>query len=126
MPSSAQFYFDIPEVNFVVKQGATWVEPVFEWVDENGVLVPLTGFTARSEFYDKQGGGILFPALTSGAGTIVLTDPGIITFNVPAATTAAYTWREAVYDLRLTSAGGVVSFLAHGRAVLRRTKTVGP
>jgi len=125
MVHSSKYYLEVPVLNFKVKRGDTWTEPTIEWQDSNHVGIDLVagGYTARLKVKHPTTEAELV-SLTSGAGQILLTDEGFITFLVPATTTATYTWEEGVYDLELTSSGGIVTTLVRGRVELYEDQTV--
>jgi hypothetical protein len=78
----------------------------------------LTGFTARMDFKDRIGGTVL-DTLTDANGKILLDNTNhTITLLIDAVSTAAYTWKTAVYDLELVSPTGEVTTLLAGAATL--------
>lgn len=96
-----------------IEQGATWLE-TFTWTDANGDPVNLTGYTAVAMVKTTYGGTTLLTASTA-SGTITLGGAaGTITINVPYATTGAIGGQTGVWDLELTSGGGVRTRLLEG------------
>ena len=111
-----KFYNEVPQYNFEIKRGDTWVDPTIQWQDTDGDPIDLSSYTARLTVKDELDGDNTYVELTSGAGEIVLNGAGTgyITFLVSAATTAAWTWEEGEYDLELTL-GSVVTTILRGR-----------
>lgn len=100
-----------------IEQGATW-QLVVTWTDDAGDLVNLTGYTAVATVKTTYGGTALITA-GSVAGTITLGGAaGTIAINVPYATTAAVAAQSGVWDLELTSGGGVRTRLLEGAATI--------
>lgn len=70
----------------------------------------LTGFTARMQIRKTVQDTAIVHTLTSENGGIILGGAsGTVELNIPAATTATFTFDEAVYDLELISPTGTVS-----------------
>jgi hypothetical protein len=83
----------------------------------------LTGYTARMTIKNRAGGTAL-DTFTSAEGDIVLDNSAkTITLTISATDTAAYTFRNGVYDLELVSAGGVVTQLLYGSAAVTQEVT---
>lgn len=110
--------------NLAIFQYATY-EPTFTWyagqcvctgtIGAGAEPVDLTGYTALLQIRTAPGGTLLYDAssnITLGgtAGTIAL--------NIPAATTAGFTWSVGVYDLLLTSSQGVATRLLTGNVTV--------
>ncbi|NVN99298.1 MAG: hypothetical protein HXX17_08240 [Geobacteraceae bacterium] len=111
--------------DLIIEQGAT-LQQTFYWTDSAGAAVNLTGYTAqmmvKANYADS--GAVALLTLTSAGGTIVLTaGTGKIDLLVPPATTQALTFTKAIYDLELTSAGGVVTRLVQGNVFLSKEVT---
>lgn len=100
-----------------IEQGATWLLTV-TWNDSNGDPVNLTGYTAVATVKTTYGGTALITASSTG-GTITLGGAaGTIAINVPYATTGAVSAQTGVWDLELTSGGGVRTRLLEGAATI--------
>jgi hypothetical protein len=99
--------------NIVIPQGAYWERPLT--IEDDGVLRPLTGYTARMQIRDTHDGASSLIELTTANGGIVLTDPGVVTLILTAVQTAALPryWR-GVYDLELVPPDGKVDRLLEG------------
>lgn len=72
-------------------------------VREYGVVKNLTGFAGRMMIKSAPG-GTLHASLSSEI-TIPTPVNGQVVINIPAATTAAYTWQQGVYDLEVFNSG---------------------
>jgi len=72
-------------------------------VREYGLVKNLTGFAGRMQIRSAPGGTLLANLTTE----ITIPSPvnGQIVVNIPAATTAAYTWSQGVYDLEAFHSG---------------------
>jgi len=79
----------------------------------------LTGYTADMQIRQTITSSTILYEASTGNGAIVMGGTaGTITLTIPAATTAAFTWNRGVYDLNLTSPGGVVTRLLQGYAIV--------
>src|SRR4051812_2654727 len=106
--------------NFIADQGAT-LERVFQWTDEDGVAVNITGYTISMSI--KSGSTTLLSCTTANS-RFALTTPtsGIFTLTVAAAD-MGFAAGVYQYDLFLTSGSGVVSRLLYGFFELREKIT---
>ena len=78
-------------------------------------LVNLTGYTADMQFrVSPYATSILYEASTANGAIVLGGATGTITITIPAVTTTGFTFRQAVYDLKMTSPGGVVTRLLAG------------
>lgn len=86
--------------------------------------VDLTGYTAREQFRASVTAPDVLLELSTTNGGITL-DPatGTVTRQISAADTAALTWSQCVRDLDLTDAGGIVTRLSEGTAIVERGVT---
>jgi hypothetical protein len=98
--------------DITAEEGATWSE-VWTWLDVNGLPVNLTGYSAAMDWRTPAGGpGLSF---STALGNIALGGAqGTITPTASAAQTAALPAGLLLYDLFLTSPGGVVTRLLAG------------
>lgn len=93
-------------------------------VREYGVVKNLTGFSGRMMIKSAIGGTTL-ANLTSTEITIPAPVNGQVVINIPAATTAAYTWTQGIYDLEVFNSGtGEVLGVLKGFASLDQEVTV--
>jgi len=102
-----------------IYKGAT-LDLTFTWKDSAGVLVNLTGYTARLQVRESVDAAAFLLELTttlvSGSGIVLGGAAGTIQLVAPATSTDDYTWDEGVYDLELVSGAGVVTRLLQGPA----------
>ena len=89
--------------------------------------VPLTGYSAAMAIKDKVDGNVLLLLDSTTNNRIVLDPTGLtVTLTVAAADTAAISWANGVYDLELTSPGGVVTTLIQGKVQVEKDITTSP
>lgn len=79
--------------------------------------VPLAGATALLEIKDRIGGTLL-ESLASPVGIVLDDTNKLITVNISAAATAAFSWLTGVYDLQLTTSTGEVFLIAYGNVAI--------
>jgi hypothetical protein len=85
--------------------------------------VSLNGMTARMQIREKLTSTAILQELTTENGMIVITDLAkTIVLQIPAATTAAYTFKAGVYSLELISGTTVIPF-THGNITLDKEVT---
>lgn len=118
-PSSCEAYaFDLCiQQNATYLQAFTWLSPQVIANGSQQVLpVDLTGFTATLEIRAF----LLAPTILYDASSnITLGGPtGVITINIPAATTGGFTWWAGVYDLLLTDLSGTAYRFAQGNVTV--------
>ena len=100
--------------HLVIDQGSNLRE-TFVYKDSDGNAVNLSGFTARSQIRASYTATNTILSATSAAGTLTITPAtGTISFNVPAATTAALAPGNYVWDLEIVDSSGVVTRLVGG------------
>jgi hypothetical protein len=86
--------------------------------------VDLTGFTARMDIRKTLGSATVIHTLTTENGGITLGGAaGTIELLIPALTTETFDFGNAVYDLELISAVGVVTRLVGGAITLSKEVT---
>ena len=97
--------------NFTVNQGATLSKSVI-WRNSAGVVVDLTGYTARMQLRRKINSETVDKSLTTENGGILITAPltGVVTIFMSATDTALLSG-VYVYDLELVNAGVVKRLL---------------
>jgi hypothetical protein len=100
--------------NLAIPQGSTFKQ-IFYFKDSDGVAVNLTGYAGRCQFRESIGATVtLYNSTTLGDITIA-GSTGAVTLEIPAATTTAWTFRSAVYDLEIVAGDGKVTRLVKGR-----------
>ena len=81
--------------------------------------VDLTGFTAQMQIRQTvQSATILYTASTSLGQIVLGGTAGTIALTIPASDTAGFTWLRGVYDMNLTSSGGIVTRLIQGNVIV--------
>lgn len=121
--------------SFIIEQGAT-TDFEIVWRDGNGNRVDLTDYHARMQIRSDYGSdGTLYASLTSsldsdGTGLNLSgsngTNPlssGSIGIFISAASSSAFNFNEAKYDLEVVS-GSYVTRLIEGKVKLNREVTV--
>lgn len=117
--------------NMAVDQGATYIR-TFTWYacscgcesscgcgTSSSTPVDLTGFTADMQIRQTvQSATILYQASTTNGAIVLGGALGTITLTIPASATTGFTWNKGVYDLNLTSSGGIVTRLLQGTVVV--------
>jgi hypothetical protein len=85
----------------------------------------LTGYTAKAQVRATYGAAVALMDASTANGQITINAPGgIVMINVPQATTEAMNWTSGVWDLEITSAGGVIDRIVEGFASLSQEVTV--
>lgn len=85
--------------------------------------VSLSGITARMQIREKLTSTTTIQELTTENGMIVVNDTTkTIVLQIPATTTAAYTFKSAVYSLELISGTTIIPFI-HGNITLDKEVT---
>lgn len=99
--------------DFAIEKGVTLNRPI-NW-KPGGVVVPLTGYTARMQVRPNITSTIVLLELTTeNGGIVIIPATGTIKLTQTAAQTAAYTWRRGVYDLEIINPLGEVQRLLQG------------
>jgi hypothetical protein len=111
--------------DFEIEQGATLLKPIV-WKDSNGTPVNLSGYTARMQIRRSVAAEDVLLELSTANNRINIDAlNGTVTLIFDSATTAAFTWTSGVYDLELTSSGGVVTRLIQGKITVSKEVTRG-
>jgi hypothetical protein len=108
--------FAVTKVNMYVPQGATYAHNFLYRQESDESVISLNGYTARLHIREKvTSPSTLYEASTDDGDGITITGPtGEVYLEIPAATTAAWTWTKAVYDLEIISGAGKVTRIAEG------------
>jgi hypothetical protein len=86
--------------------------------------VDLTGYTGRMQIRSDIDSATVIAELTSANGGVLIDNTlKTITLNIPASTTAQFTFTSAVYDLELVSAGNQVTQFCGGILTLYKEVT---
>lgn len=108
--------------NFEIEQGTTFTKPMV-W-KSNGVVVNLTGYTARMQIRSSIASDQVLLELTTENDRIVITPlTGTITLKLDADTTAEIDWIKGVYDLEAVSADDKVTRLLRGTVSISKEVT---
>lgn len=99
-----------------INQGETFrlAVPV---LDEDGEPVALSGMSARGQIRSHAAAPTALYEWATTAGNLAL-DGDDVVLTVPAAASAAWTWRTARYDLELVDTGGFVTRLIEGHVIV--------
>lgn len=100
-----------------IDQGATYALS-FEWLDDDGLPIDLTGCTARMQLRATPATPVLLDLSTENTRLSLLGSTGIVELLVDAPTTAGLSCGVGVYDLRVTFPSGRVDVALAGRFVL--------
>lgn len=108
--------FTTTKVNMYIPQGATYGHKFLYKNESDDSVIDLTGYTARLHIREKvTSTSTLYEASTDTDDGITITGAlGEVYLEIPAATTAAWTFTKAVYDLEIISAADKVSRIAEG------------
>ena len=95
----------VPKVNLTIPQGETF-KARFNWVDENGVAIDNTAYTAsRMQIRQAFTSVSTEASLTVGSGITLGGANGVIDIEISEAVTEAWTFTEGVYDLEMVIPG---------------------
>jgi hypothetical protein len=109
--------------DFVIEQGAT-LDKTFVWKNNAGVVINLSGYTARMQIRQTVSSSTVLLELTTLNNRIIITPAeGKIQLLVAAADTGAITWQRGKYDLELMSSTGTVIRLLYGDVEVSREVT---
>ena len=111
----AKIQYPVVRLNARIPQGATYRGFDFTYYDDDGDPHDLTGYSARMHIRAKHSDPDppLYEALSGGDITLGGV-AGTILIIIPAAVTAAWTFKEGVYDLELVTPGLEVIRLLEG------------
>jgi len=110
------------QYDLTIEQGATWTLELV-WKDETGTPIPLTGYTAK--LWIKSAYSSTAEVQLSEASGISIDGPnGKLTATLTAAQTTALAAGAYVYDLKLTSPGGIATRLLEGDVEVKRQVAV--
>lgn len=107
---------DVLRYDLIVNQGADYERP-FPALDVDDQPVSLAGWSAAGQIRAGAGSAAALHQLD-----VTLSD-GDAVLRVPAATSAAWEWRLARFDIELTDPGGVVTRFVEGFVVVRPETT---
>lgn len=109
--------------NFTIEQGATFTLRAV-WKDGKGDPRDLAGYKPRMQFrVSVASPEVLLDASVDNGMLSIDPNAGAVYVTLDAATTAAFGWRRAVYDIELESPDGVVTRLLMGAVAVSREVT---
>lgn len=99
--------------NLTIPQGTTWAA---RWPlqDEDGTAANIAGWDARAQARTSTAATSTLHSWTSAEGNIVLDELGVL-LTVAPATSSAWVWMSAVYDIELFHTDGTVIRITQGR-----------
>lgn len=106
MPSSGRIDLVIHEKNDVILNG--------QLLDADGTEVDITGYSFEIEFLTAD---TTTGAIATVAGTIVTAAEGLFQFLIPSATTANWSVRRGVFEIRATDSSGYIRTIGEGQFV---------
>lgn len=108
----------------LIEEGADWSDEVL-LVDASGEPVDLAGYTARSDIKRSADDSTVLIEMSTDNGRIVITpSTGAVLRRLTAAETTGLTWRNAVHDLMVIDATGVVTRLSAGPVLYSQAITL--
>lgn len=100
-----------------INQGATWSCTVPVYAEDGITPLALVGYTAVAQVHEPYDDSAVLHSWTVAGGTMTLS-LGQITLDVPAATSAAWTWTFGRWFLKLTAPNGAVTRLLDGAVLV--------
>jgi len=105
--------------NFTIEQGTTVVKQ-FTYKDSSAAVVDLAGYDVRMQIRDTVASSTIIDTFGTGSGMTILATPdstasGTIQLRIEAASSSAYTFTTAVYDIEIeATASSTVTRLLQG------------
>jgi len=93
------------------------------WKDENDAAIDLTGYTARMQARDTVDSVTSWFDVSEADYIALGTTDGTVSVSIPPAITGTVTADDGVYDLMLTSSGGVTTRLLWGCVCVQKGVT---
>jgi len=107
-----------------IEEGADWTDELLV-VDANGDPIDLTGYTAESDIKRSIDDADALIEMSTTNGRIVITPlTGSVMRVLSNTETTGLDWRTAVHDLKVISAGGIVTRICAGPVKYSRQVTV--
>jgi len=116
------------QFNLLINQYATY-QVTFTWLagsscccssscscpPSNALPVDVTGYTADLQIKQNANSStVLFEASTANGDIVLGGTAGTIALTIPASATGGFTFRQAVWDILLTSPAGIATRLLQG------------
>lgn len=108
-------------VDLTIEQGATWVYQL-TLLTTAGAAFDVTGYTIRMHIREDIRDTTPLETLTTTDGEIVIAT-NVVTLSLSATATAALAFHQAVYDIEMQSAAGVVTRLMKGTVTISKEVT---
>lgn len=108
--------------NLTIERGASWSTSLIV-TDPTGAHINHTGYTIRMEVRDATQGTLLAAFATDSTGGITINGSGDILIAITAATSKAFLFDRGVYDLKVTTVAGAVSYYLRGDFLIKPTVT---
>lgn len=109
--------------NFNVDQGSTFTFSII-WKDGSDAPIDVTGYSAKMQARDSQGGKILAFTLTHTDGIVVGGSNGTISVTISPDRTNKLIFPKTFYDILITSPSGVKTRILEGVITPNRAVTV--
>lgn len=105
--------------DFIIEQGATF-QVKFTYQDAALTPISLVGCTVRMHVRKKITDPEILLDVSTVNGKVVMDQAaqGIFKMVVPAAETAAFTWRAGVYDIEVTYPDGTIDRILEGKVTV--------
>jgi hypothetical protein len=108
----------VTKVNIKIPQGTTYRHE-YNYVDSDGVVIPLTGYSARCQFRDEIATVANFYDATSAGGELVIDEPnGQVVLLVSAAASTAFIVYKGFYDIEVVAPNGDVARIVQGKVTI--------
>jgi hypothetical protein len=104
--------------NLIIDQGADW-SITLTYKDGSGVAIPLTGYTSSMQLRKHYDDASAVLSLTSSSGMTITASTGTIVIRATSAQTGAIVAGDYVYDVEISTSGGVVTRLIYGSVKVR-------
>ena len=111
--------------NLVIKQGTDPEISIPNVRDADGVLITTwTGYSVRGQIRERVDSPTVLHEWTSQGLAANVTFAGSdVVLDLPAATSSAWTWTKARYDIELTDPTGKTARIAEGHVIIDREVT---
>lgn len=101
------------EIKMLIPQGTTYIH-TFNYTKSDGSLIDLTGYTARLQIRQNVTATTTLYNVTNSSGELVLGN-GMVVLTMAEVDTAAFNFKNAVFDLEIISPANIVTRLVQGK-----------
>lgn len=109
--------------DWMIEQGVTLIK-TFVLKDSDGVVIDLTGYTARMQIRQKVHSTTSYVDATTANGKLAIDGSnGKITLTLTDTETSAFEWTAGVYDLEIEATDGTVSRVIQGAVTVSQEVT---